>query len=214
MPRTCTLCNHPRGDGIDRVLLAGESFRHIAARFDTSTGALQRHKADHLRPSLVKAYQAKDNARADGFRARLETTWDAIQGAMDKAQRAVRTHEDGTVEDRSMSALPPLLNQAHRNLELLGRATGELSNDGTAATNVTLVKVLSVPRMPGVVTLPHLEQPAIAPGARVVDAIEAPAEDVEIDERGSNGIGAAVTRRPLPHHRAYGSVHGGSRRLR
>src|SRR2546427_1218597 len=27
------------------------------------------------------------------------------------------------------------------------------------------------------------------------------------------GIGAAVTRRPLPHHRAYGSVHGGSRRL-
>ena len=28
------------------------------------------------------------------------------------------------------------------------------------------------------------------------------------------GIGAAVSRRPLPHHRAYGSVHGGSRRLR
>src|SRR5437870_2454167 len=28
------------------------------------------------------------------------------------------------------------------------------------------------------------------------------------------GIGAAVTHRPLPHHRAYGSVHGGSRRLR
>ena len=28
------------------------------------------------------------------------------------------------------------------------------------------------------------------------------------------GIGAAVARRPLPHHRAYGSVHGDSRRLR
>jgi hypothetical protein len=28
------------------------------------------------------------------------------------------------------------------------------------------------------------------------------------------GIGATVTRRPLPHHRAYGSVHGGSRGLR
>jgi len=27
------------------------------------------------------------------------------------------------------------------------------------------------------------------------------------------GIGAAITRRPLPHHRGYGSVHGGSRRL-
>ena len=31
---------------------------------------------------------------------------------------------------------------------------------------------------------------------------------------GTLGIGAAVTRRPLPHHRAYGSVHGGSSWLR
>jgi hypothetical protein len=28
------------------------------------------------------------------------------------------------------------------------------------------------------------------------------------------GIGAAVARGPLPHHRAYGSVHGGSSQLR
>jgi hypothetical protein len=28
------------------------------------------------------------------------------------------------------------------------------------------------------------------------------------------GIGVAVARRPLPNHRAYGSVHGGSSRLR
>ncbi|MDQ1472666.1 MAG: hypothetical protein QOJ99_4146, partial [Bryobacterales bacterium] len=28
---------------------------------------------------------------------------------------------------------------------------------------------------------------------------------------GTLGIGAAVTRRPLPHHRTYGSVYGGSR---
>ena len=35
---------------------------------------------------------------------------------------------------------------------------------------------------------------------------ESPVEEI--------GIGAAVTRRPLPHHRAYGSVHGGSSWLR
>jgi hypothetical protein len=141
MPRTCTLCNHPRREVIDRALLDGESFRHIAARFDTSTGALQRHKAEHLRPSLLKAYQAKENARAEGFRARLETTWEAIQDAMDQARQAVRTREDGTVEDRSLSVLTPLFNQAHRNLELLGRATGELSTDGEPAANVTLIRV-------------------------------------------------------------------------
>src|SRR5215469_12381261 len=162
MPRTCTLCNHPRRDGIDRALLAGDSYRYIASQYGTSTGALQRHKADHLRPALVKAYQAKENAGAEGFRTRLETTWDVIQGAMDKARRAVRTNEDGTVEDRSLSALPPLLNQAHRNLELLGRATGELSNDGAAAANIMLLRVISVPRLPGVQTR---AVQTIAPGA-------------------------------------------------
>jgi hypothetical protein len=138
----------------------------------------------------VKAYEAKENARAEGFRERLETTWDAIQDAMDKAQRAVRTREDGTVEDRSLSAMPPLFNQAHRNLELLGRATGELSNDGVAAMNVNLIRVLSVPRMPGVQTI---QRPALKPApasqvveSRAVDAIESPAEDVEFDERGSD----------------------------
>jgi len=176
MPRTCTLCNHPRRDGIDRALLAGESFRHIAARFDTSTGALQRHKADHLRPSLVKAYNAKENARAEGFRARLETTWDVIQGAMDQARRAVRTHEDGTVEDQSLYVLPPLFNQAHRNLELLGRATGELCNDGSPAANITLMRVLSVPRMPGVETVQGIapERQGESPADGVVVALPEP----------------------------------------
>jgi hypothetical protein len=142
----------------------------------------------------VKAYQAKENARAEGFRERLETTWSRIEGAMDKAQRAVRTHEDGTVEDRSLSALPALFNQAHRNLELLGRATGELNNDGAPAAEVTLIRVLSVPRMPGVQTVqglgPRVLEPP-APGARqvesrTVDAIEPPEEDVEFEERGSD----------------------------
>ena len=51
-----------------------------------------------------------------------------------------------------------------------------------------------------------------AAGFGRVDVIEA-----SYSERlgsASIGIGAAVTRRPLPHHRAYGSVHGGSSQLR
>jgi hypothetical protein len=67
MPRTCTLCKHPQRDSIDRALLAGDSYRHIAARFDTSTGALQRHKADHLPKTLVKAHEARVVARADSL---------------------------------------------------------------------------------------------------------------------------------------------------
>jgi hypothetical protein len=65
-----------------------------------------------------------------------------------------------------------------------------LSNDGAPAANITLVKVLSIPRMPGVQTI---QRPAVKPApasqvveSRAMDAIESPAEDVEIDERGSD----------------------------
>jgi len=114
---------------------------------------------------------------------------------MDKAQRAVRTHEDGTAEDWSLSTLPPLFNQAHRNLELLGRATGELCNDGAPVAQVTLIRALSVPRMPGIQTVQGI---ALVPAAQVVEsrgenAIEAPAEEVEFDERGSGAASAGAS---------------------
>jgi hypothetical protein len=55
MPRTCTICKHPDREPIERALLAGESYRNIAARFGTSASALVRHRADHLPASLVRA---------------------------------------------------------------------------------------------------------------------------------------------------------------
>src|SRR5215831_19585985 len=44
--------------------------------------------------------------------------------------------------------------------------------------------------------------------------VYAPVDGAQFATGFTIGIGAAVARRPLPHHRAYGSVHGGSRRLR
>ena len=44
--------------------------------------------------------------------------------------------------------------------------------------------------------------------------VEMERAELALETLGMIGIGAAVTRRPLPHHRAYGSVHGGSSRLR
>ncbi len=65
MPRTCTICAHPNLQEIDESLVAGVPFRHIATRFDTSTGALQRHKNDHLPAVLVKGQESGEVARAD-----------------------------------------------------------------------------------------------------------------------------------------------------
>ena len=58
MPMTCRVCGHKKRVEIDRALLEGQSLRDIARRTGTTASSLQRHKVDHLVPSLVKAYQA------------------------------------------------------------------------------------------------------------------------------------------------------------
>ena len=66
--------------------------------------------------------------------------------------------------------------------------------------------------------IPHFSTVALV----VVDTVRINLTSVSYRRFSSNyfriadkiGIGAAVTHRPLPHHRAYGSVHGGSRWLR
>jgi len=174
MPRTCTVCKHSERDGIDRALLDGESFRDIARQYRVSKDAVARHKP-HLSAALSKAYEAREETRVDGFRDRLETIWRVTKGALDKAQGAVRTNADGTVEDRSLTTLPALLSQAHRNLELLGRATGELQ-DNPRRVELNVLNVLSIAR--------PSERPDLAKAGQVVEvpaAIEGPARVSEGD---------------------------------
>lgn len=59
MARPCSVCAHPDHEGIDKALVAGESFRNIAEPTGTSVAALSRHRADHLPEVLAKAKQAR-----------------------------------------------------------------------------------------------------------------------------------------------------------
>lgn len=54
MPRVCTICSHGRREEIDRALLAGGSFRSIAAQFEVSASALLRHRA-HIAAAVAQA---------------------------------------------------------------------------------------------------------------------------------------------------------------
>jgi len=86
MPRTCTVCNHSKREPIERALLAGESYRHIAARFGTSSSALVRHKADHLPASLMRAHDAEEILRADSL-------LDNVRHGEDRAERLYNAAE-------------------------------------------------------------------------------------------------------------------------
>jgi hypothetical protein len=48
MARPCSVCQHGQVSDINKALVAGEPYRYIAQRFDTSVPALQRHRARGL----------------------------------------------------------------------------------------------------------------------------------------------------------------------
>jgi len=163
MPMTCRVCGHKKRLAIDRALLEGQSLRDIARRTGTTASSLQRHKAEHLARHLVKAHEAREVARADSLLAdvrnaedRAERLYGAAEGILERALEA----EDLKTALNAIRAAVDVMGEARQYLELRGELTGELPNVADAAANVPLIRVLTVPRMPGVQTI-H----AIAEGA-------------------------------------------------
>ncbi len=132
MPRTCTVCSDSKRDEIDRALVAGEPFRHIAARFDTSTGALQRHKNEHLPATMVKAQEQADVRHAIDVVAQLK----AINGASLAILKEARDDKNG---DLALKAV----DRIQRQLELQSKLLGEL-NEGTTVNLVVSLEWLEV----------------------------------------------------------------------
>jgi hypothetical protein len=121
VPRVCTVCSHPKRAEIDRALLAGEPFRHIAARFDTSTAALQRHKAEHLSERMAQV--AERNAEAD-VRTALDVVAQlkAINGASLSILKEARDRRDGEL---ALKAIDRIQKQIELQAKLI-----DLINDG------------------------------------------------------------------------------------
>ena len=88
MPRTCTVCTHRDREDIDRSLLAGDAFRHIAARSGTSTGALQRHKAEHIAHALLKANDDRESAHGNSLLDQVRELQVRAMSILDKAEQA------------------------------------------------------------------------------------------------------------------------------
>lgn len=125
MPRTCTICGHPERAEIDRSLVEGAAYRYIASRFDTSTAALQRHKADHLPGHVAKAQEAKQVADADDLLQQLKALRNRAISILQKAESAgdYRTALAGIREARGC-------------IETLMEVEGELDRRGV--TNIII----------------------------------------------------------------------------
>lgn len=114
MPRTCTICEHPQRQKIDKLLVQGEPYRDIAGRFSLSRSALSRHK-EHLPSALTKAQEAGEIAHANSLLGQVRDLQTRTLNILDAAEQSgdLRT---------ALGAI----REARGNLELLGKLAGEL----------------------------------------------------------------------------------------
>ena len=88
MGRTCTVCTHAERHAIDQALVAVESpYRDIARQYGLSKDALLRHKADHLLPEIVAAWQAERHGNG------IELA-DELRGWMTTISKLMRACDD------------------------------------------------------------------------------------------------------------------------
>ena len=144
MPRTCTVCKHPDRERIERALLAGESYRHIAAHSGTSPSALVRHRTDHLPAALIRAHDSEEILRADSL---LED----VRNAEGRAERLYKAAEailaraldvkDLRTALQAIRAAADVMAEGRQYLELRGDLTGEFepSKSQTATQKIQVI---------------------------------------------------------------------------
>ncbi len=133
MPRSCTICAHPKRIEIDAALMASESFRNIAARFGISTGALQRHRSQHIATQLAKAQAANEITAASALVKELKELTRKTGAVLARALRS----KNGELALKAIARL-------ERQLELKGRLLGQLEGHDSGRGGDTRIEVVYV----------------------------------------------------------------------
>ncbi len=115
MARTCTICEHPEREAIDRALVGETSNLSISAQFGVSESAARRHKGNHLPAKLAKAHEAEEVAHADNLLGQVR--------ALQSKTLSILLRAEGAGDLRTaLSAV----REARGNVELLAKLSGEL----------------------------------------------------------------------------------------
>jgi hypothetical protein len=127
MPRSCTVCAHPKREEIDRALVEGVSAAEISGRYRTiGERAVRRHRSNHLPAKLVMAEKAAEVAEADNLLDQVGDLQRRALAILDKAEAA------GELKT-ALSAI----REARGNLELLAKLLGELDERPAVNLNVS-----------------------------------------------------------------------------
>jgi len=126
MPRTCTICEHPERETIDRALVGETSNRSAASLYDVSEAAVRRHRTNHLPASLAKAKEAEEVSRADDLLRQVR--------ALQSKTLSILLRAEGAGDLRTALGA---VREARGNVELLAKLSGELDERPVVNLNVS-----------------------------------------------------------------------------
>ena len=111
---TCRTCRHPQREEIDRALASGEAWGRIAKDYGLNESGVRRHAERHLGPALARQAQKLDAHEKS-----------ILSDMISLHKRTLALLEQAEQSGDLRSALAAI-REARGNLELVGRATGEL----------------------------------------------------------------------------------------
>jgi hypothetical protein len=130
MGRPCVICAREDRDAIDAALVEGAAFRDVSRRFPgVSKDAAARHKATHIRASVV---DAAARARAEDDEHRADSLLDKVRALEERARSIARRAEAAGDLRVALSGVRELT----RIVELQAKLVGEL--DEAPTINVSI----------------------------------------------------------------------------
>ena len=140
MSLTCSICKHSRRTEIEKSVLEKTPLRHVAARFGTSTGALQRHRP-HMLAELAVVHRTRESDRAASVyeevvrgRARAEQLAATCREMFEEAMKAkdhrgalaaVRAEREMLGEARQYTAFRAELERERPDVEAVGESPAQ-----------------------------------------------------------------------------------------
>ena len=138
MPRTCTICTHPKRAEIDAALIQSEPLRNIVERCSVSMGSLFRHQQKHVAQTIALAKQAKNIEIGENLIGQARSLHARALGILERAEAAGQL-------DTALKAI----REVRGILELLGKLDGQLADRGPTAQRIEVVYVDKALVMPG-----------------------------------------------------------------
>jgi hypothetical protein len=187
----CSICDSPHREAIERAVLINKApLRKLALQFDVSPHAIIRHRENHLASRLQAGAIRRGATLENEFFDLYQHVKSKVVQFIADAEQAVKFELTGHElceggeqvtrlpvyeKFRDLGPMGAALAQAHKNLEILGRVSGVLTEGASVVNNTTIVV------SPSIRALQSASEPAAIAASceRVDDTAEDDPEDFE-----------------------------------